>query len=737
MNGDLVVNKTLNASFHDNFWVSFAYRTHLVETIKEDERFYNGDQWDTPNTQNEPRIVLNKIQDAVRKLASKIAGTPMHLSYTASNYEFDCTALQRYDEFVLSKLSFSSFLFQAAINGIHLGTEITYFCFDPDSPQAIGGFYQGGLRVKHISPLQFAMCNPHEPDIQRQEWVMMWNEVYIKQCKAIVNDDKFLTAKEKKERLEALQKEGRKQYSDSTNPDVDIINNTLVRVYTRFARYKQEVCYTIETETVSLTKYPIPMSKRVAGDFAKKIQEAYGKATERNGGVYDENKFAEDEQFIKDLDFDFEDSIVNIQSKKVDDNAYAEYQEKFTLYPFAVFRQKEVNDFFYGMSLTKAMIPLQQAVNYVASLQVKHIQNLAWPKTVAKEEALGGQTITNDPADNLLIDYSREGNGFYALNVPNMPNQVQEIPDWIINQMKETYGFGDVLSGQINGGDPSGYLYQLALKQANSTLEQEQKLFWAYQVECARIRIMFYKHYIDKRHYTYELDDIAYEEEENSRKTIVSGYNRGLEMNDQQGNPIPYEAILQRYGKPTSKTQVGTFEAKDMWGVDFDIKINAQQGLVESELNTQQWYQQMFGNGQIKQYAEDPELLSFVADTAPKGVIPDEYRAIMKHKAREMTKTALAQAKQQIAELQAQNEQLAQQLGMSEATRQTQEKEFGKRLNAAAGLVKNAQAANAETQKRMQAMMKPTAINEGEVKSNNAKGIPTDVQSLQVEQPMI
>lgn len=733
--------KTISAALHDNFWVSFTARTDLVETIKEDERFYNGEQWDTPNTSNEIRITLNKIQDAVRKLASKIAGTPMHLSFTASNLSYDCTALGRYDDFVLSKMSFSSFLFQSAINGIHLGTEITYFCFDPESPQAIGGFYQGGLRAKHISPLEFALANPHESDIQRQEWVMYWVPIYVRQAIKIIESDRFLTATEKKERIQAVQLEGRKQYPDSTNVDIDIINNTLIRVYTRFARYQQEVCYTYETETVRLHKYPYPMSKRVAEDFARKIQEAYDKAKERNKGVYDEDAFAKDAQFVKDLDFDFEDSIVNVPAKKVGEEAYGEYQEKFTLYPFAIYRQKEINDFFYGMSLTKAMIPLQQGVNYAATLQVKHMQNLAWPKIVAREDALGGQTITNDPSDILLIDHSREGNGYNTLPIPNMPNQAQEIPDWLINQMKETYGFGDVLSGQINSGDPSGYLYQLALKQANSTLEQEQKLFWQYQVDCARIRIMFYKHYIDKRQYTYEMDDVEYDEEETARKRILEGYlnpNSKLPpLNDANGNPIPTETILERYGKPTNRTQVRSFNSKDMWGVDFDIKINAQQGLVESELNTQQWYEKMFGNGGIQTFAENPEWIEFISETAPKGSVPDEYRAMMKHFGRRMTQTEIYRLRQENAQKEAENQYLREQLGLSQAQMEEQAKQFGKRINAAAGLVRNAQEANAQTQRQMQAMMKPTQVNEGETKSNNAKGIPTDVQSLQVEQPLI
>ena len=728
--------KTLNAQLHDNFWVAYQNRTDLVESIKEDERFYAGDQYDGPNPQNNPRITINKIQDAIRKLASKICGTPFHLAMSASNLDKSVTALVRYDEFVLAKIGHEAFSFQSVVNAENLGTEIVYVGFDSDAPYDIGGFYMGGICENHISPLEFAVSNPREHEVQKQDWVMTWTEDYVKNLASIIEKDNALSKKEKKERIEALRLEGRKQFSDSTNPDVDIINNTLVRVYMRFFRIDKEVLYTLETENVSLSKYPFPLSKRVARNYAKKITEAYEAYDKRHKG--EERPDGEDDQLIRDLDFDYPDTIINAPAEEAGQGAFSQYQEKFSLYPFAIYTPKEINNSIFGMSITKSMIPIQQAINYAASLQVKYLQNMAFPKTVVKEDALGGQQWNNDPADNIVTDYSRgEAFGFKTLETPNMPNDAQKIPDWLNSIMKETYGIGDIISGQINSGDTSGYLYSLALKQANSTLEQEQRLYWKFQVDLARIRVMFYKHYVDKRQYTYELDDVEYDEEEEARGAIISGYSNGLSLKDSNGMDIPPEAIMERYGKPTQRTQIRTFDGKDMWGTDFDIKIVAQQGLLETELNTQQWYTNMFGNGQIQQYEEHPEMISFIAETAPKGVVPEEYRATMKHYGSKMERKLCVRLRKEnqeqammIQELQAQIQQLTMQ-------GQEQQKEFANRLNAAAGLVRNAQTANAQTQRQMQAMMKPTKVDEGQVKSNNAKGMPTDVSSLLVEQPTI
>lgn len=720
------IKKTTSARLHDEFWVPYARRIDLVETIKEDLRFYHGEQYDGPNPNNDPRIVSNEIQNGVRRRASKINGTPLQISITSNNYDFDCTGLMRYDEFVCSKMNHKSLMFQSAINGDVTGTEIMYTMFDPDAPYDIGGFYCGGVSERHISPLEFAVANPREPDIQKQEWVMTWTDVYVRQLVSIVESEKAWSKKTIEDKKEKLYAEGRKNYPDSTAEDIiDIIPNVLVRVYIRFFRIDKEVCYTMETDSVELFAYPKPLSKRVSKKYAEQVKKAFDNAD--NVEIDEDGK----ETLIRDMDIDFADTIVNSEASESTGGSYAKYKEKFSLYPFAIYSPKKNDNSIFGTSITKQMISSQQAINYALSLQVKHLQNMAFAKTIAKEDALGGDVWSNDPADNLQIDHSRgDGFGFKSLEVPNMPNDAFKIPEFIAGRMKDNYGYGDIMSGQISNQDMSGYLYSQALRESNAPLEQEQRLFWQFQVDLCRIRIMFYKHYIDERYYTYEMDETEYEKEEQARQIIMNGYAKGLEL-ELGGQKIPADAIRRRFGKKTSRTQVKKIDGRQMWGVDFDLKFTPQQGMVESELNTVQWYQQMFGNGQIQQYSENPEMLEFVAETSPRGVVPDEYRALMKHYSERMQNNAVVQLRQQVAQLTAQLQQLSGQLGQSEQLRKAEQQEFGRRLDAASQLAMNAQ------RQAQQQQVKPTEVNEGEVKSNNAKGIQSNVQGLMSEQPMI
>ena len=721
--------KTLCARLHDEVWRRFQDRHDFVETIKEDENFYNGDQWPDNNVNNSIRITNNKIADGIRKLASKINGTPLHLAYIADDLKTDCSALERFDNSVLAKMGHVAFSLQSAINGENLGTEVTYLRFDKDAPWDSGSFYDGGLEEEHVSLLNFAVSNPYQPNIQKQEWVMTWSDVYVAQLRDILKAEKFST-EEYKRRRALLYGEAKTKtpQADDQNPDKDILNETLVRLYVRYFRVKGEVCYEMSTEYVDLLRYPRPLSKVASEAIAKKVKEQFdAKKSKWEDG--DEDR--DDRQFrlVEDLDIDFEDTIANLDSKPVGSDEHRKYREKFSLYPFAVFVPKVINNFFFGRSITKEMIRIQKGINTALSLQLKGMENMAFSKVYVKDGAMKeGEFYSNNPEDNIQRDHSKgNGNGYYTITPPSMPSELFKVSEYFVNEMKDTYGFNDFANGNMTNQEASGYAVSLMLKQANSTLEQEQQLFWEYQVQLARIRIMFYKHYIDERKYSYALSDTEYAEEEKSRLQTLEWarqYSKRGEYSKTNpegvmplmanGTKLDPQSVFDRYRSPTSKNQVRYFRSKDIWGVDFDIKIVAQQGIVESELSTQQWYTNMFGNGGIQAYAENPELLKFIIQTAPKGCLPEEMRANMLHWADSMENSYIKSLEQQVAQLSSALQQAAT-LGKN------QEEAFRQHMQVANTLVGNAQKANAQAQKQM-SMLRQGA-DEGEIKSLNAKGI--------------
>lgn len=721
--------KTLCAKLHDNMWRRFQDRHDFIETIKEDERFINGDQWPDNNINNSVRITNNKIADGIRKIASKINGTPLHLAFVADDGKTDCAALERYDQAVLAKMGHTAFSLQSAINGENLGTEITYLRFDKDAPWDSGSFYDGGLEEEHISPLNFAVANPYQPNIQKQEWVMIWSDVYVGQLRKILQEEKF-SKDEYKRRLDLLYGEAKANAPrpDDQNFDKDLLNETLLRVYVRYFRVKGEVCYEMATDYVSLFRFPKPLSKVASSTLAKKIQEEF----EKKQGKWEPEEDDDDGRQFRldeDLEIDFEDTIANIDSKKVSSKDHREYREKFSLYPFAPYVPKVINNFFFGRSITKEMIRIQKGINSAMSYQIKGMENMAYGKIFVRDGAMKeGEVFSNNPEHNIQHDHSKgNGNGFYTIASPSMPSEVFKVSEYFVNEMKDTYGFNDFANGNMANQETSGYAVSLMLKQANSTLEQEQQLFWEYQVQLARIRIMFYKHYVDKMKYTFELSGAEYDQEEQSRNNVLAwakAYSDRGEYSETNPNGVPPMMVEgQRldpasaygiYGKPTNRNQVRIFDSKTIWGVDFDIKVVAQQGLVESELSTQQWYTNMFANGGIQAYAQNPDLLTFVIQTAPKGCLPEEMRAGMIHWAENLKNSKIRQLEQQ-------NMQLAQALQQAATMGKNQEDQFRRHIQVADTLVNNAQKASDDAQKRLSLLQQ--GMNEGEIKSLNAKGI--------------
>ena len=132
-------------------------------------------------------------------------------------------------------------------------------------------------------------------------------------------------------------------------------------------------------------------------------------------------------------------------------------------------------------------------------MNLKCAENNAYNKIFAKPEALRGQKITNEPSQ-VLVDYSNFTNGWGIkfAETPAMPNGLLDFTDKLLGMTRVIYGFSDVMDGSLTNQDMSGYMLQQMIKQSNTSIEQQQQIFWAYNEDKAAIRLMFYKHYVDK-----------------------------------------------------------------------------------------------------------------------------------------------------------------------------------------------------------------------------------------------
>lgn len=691
---------------HQLYELDRAYKsdTNLINYIDEAQNFYNGNQYPNANYKNMIRVSLNICSFSANIKASKICGTPIYLTYTADNNTTDCTALQRFDEYNCNKMNLKTNNFQAALNGFVNGTEITFIRWDDDDT-TYKGIYKGGLIEDHIDIRNFAVANPYIQDIQNQQWVMFWEDFPVGAIKEMLEG----SDKEIKEKKELIEREGARE---NEYKNKDSINHSLCRMYTRFFRIDGEVYFMCSTEKVNIFKYPKPLSKKVSNEIIKRVVEEY--LEKINDNILDMN---EDGELVPDYKIDYEDLIMcSSESKAFTDKEYRKVKEKFSLYPFAIFRPFAQNRSFYGRSDVKSLIPIQKGLNFAISMNLKCAENNAYNKIFAKPDALAGQVITNEPGQ-VIYDYSGFTNGWgikFAESQP-MPNGLLDFANSLFGMTRTIYGFSDVMDGSLTNQDMSGYMLQQMIKQSNTSIEQQQQLFWLFNVDKAAIRLMYYKHYVDKAKYSYDLTDAEYEGEEQARKMLHQATLAGKHL-ETMPNARPED-----FATPTHKTQIREITNEDMYGVNFDISIEAMQGLQDSKLVEQQMWDNLLLNGGINNI--EPEILEMYLQASPN--VSPRTKTALKNVIENRKQGKIARLESQLQQLAQHSEQImayAKQLeaknGFQSEYLKNLQSEFSTKINNQNKIITG-------LSKDLEQYKSPTTapMSEGQVKSNNSRGI--------------
>ena len=700
----------LNTSINYKYYqlnTEYMESTKLKDYVLECQRFYNGDQWPNNNANNMIRTTVNILSYSSNFKASKINGTPQFIQYTSDNGK-DCTDLGRFDEYNLKKLKETTFNFQTILDSLNNGTAISYLRWDEDDT-TYKGIYKGGLVQDQTDILRFAVANPYISDIQNQKWVMFWYKAEVGAIRDLLKRD---NKKEEEDLRKLIVPDSNDSKEFGENFDESKVAHGLVTVYVRFFRVDGEVYHTMSTKYVDIYEYPKALSplanksmqpriKKLVDDFKKNIKDKY------------ENAYSEEFNYAKvlDYDIDYEDLLMQVvEHTDFKDEAYRKVKEKFNLYPFARLVLYNINGSFYGRSDIKALIPAQKAINFNMSMMMKCIENNAYNKIFVKEGALEGQVITNEPSQ-VLTDYTKMTNGWgikFAESQP-LPNGVADFTNNMIDMIRVFGGFNQVMDGTVTNQNISGYALQQQIKQSNSAIEQQQQIFWSYLQDKASIRLLFYKFYVDEATYTYEIDDTEFERQETARKALRSKKEQGMLMLDNNMD----------FNTPTKKLKVRTIKGEDLLGSNYDINIDVQQGMLNSELSEAQIWDTLIINGGIQNL--EPEMLELYMHANP--MISQATKDKLKHIVSKQKQEENYQLKEANKELMMKGKQLSDIVLQMQAQNQYKDKyidnlvkEFSDKINVANKYVDH-------VEKKANAVTSNSKVSEGEAKSNNARGI--------------
>ncbi len=705
----------------------FKEKINLYRFIKQAQDFYNGKQY-PENTTNMPRVTINICQYSVNMKASKICGTPTYIQFTAEDANIDCTALGKFDEYNLSKLNDQTENFQTVKDAENNGLGIVLYRWDEDDT-SYKGIYKGGLAQEQIDILRFAVANPYTQDIQNQKWVMYWKACEVQAVRDMVEERKTKAetdAVKAKILPDDYDSEGKDEFYDMST---DEINHGLVTLYVRYFRINGEVCFTLETKYASLFKHPHALSTQVNQSVIKhlrEIQEDYEKRLNEPETKFEDDVDTKAPTKVIDYDIDYEDVLNQATKyKKLSDSDYETIKEKFSLYPFAILALNPVNNSFYGQSDTMAIRSLQKSINFLYSMLLACAQNNAYSKIIVKSDALMGQTISNEPSE-IITDYSRNPNswGIKFAESQQIPNSLADLADRLFTFGRKVYGFDEVMDGSVTNQDISGWALQQMIKQSNSSIEQQQKIFWKFLSDKAAIRLMFYKFYVDKAKYTFENDDATVDYENTARerlqqrRTMLQAQGKDLEI----GSDINLD-------EPVRKVEVREFNGKDIYGINFDIAIDTMTGLADSKLVESQMWDTLIINGGIQNMS--PDMLEMYMEGNPS--VSKHTKQALKRVVNKLKLSENTQLKQQVAFLTKALEQYKVYVANLESQTQFQKnyeknltKEFTNKLNQTNAIInmQNEHILNQQKQQnngKMSSVL--SSVSEGEAKSMNARGI--------------
>lgn len=160
----------------------YKRRIGLYERVRQNERFYRGDQWHGVNIENLPKPVFNVVKRVIDYLVCSVAANKYSISYTDENLPYfgdghqanevraalslmTLNASYRWEKCRMNDLVYS-ILLDAAITG----DGAAYCYWDTD---AGGGDYVGDIAVQTVDATNLFVADMNRSDIQSQEYVIL------------------------------------------------------------------------------------------------------------------------------------------------------------------------------------------------------------------------------------------------------------------------------------------------------------------------------------------------------------------------------------------------------------------------------------------------------------------------------------------------------------------------------------------------------------------------------------
>lgn len=622
------------------FWSDWdTYQSYLAsknypKVFKECVDFYEGRQYqDTQMILDIPPVTVNEVRAITDVKTSNILSTPFSVNFRSSN-DMDerlTTKLNNFDQAILKELN-HDLINRRLVNCNQLKGVFALHYFWNEDTIGTKGIYKGSLQAEVLNPLWIALSNPNEPDIQKQEYVIIGTPMKVnkvkKMAKAIGLSD------EEVELIRADECDGLTNAEDEKNILNEDSSKHKCTVLTKYFRQDGEVYFQKCTKNVMLGEpkclNPLVNKKALLKDKEDESKDIYA---------------------------------VDPESAPVQTSSYSQgvVDDNWYLYPIEMNSLTPSDNSIYGLSDVSDIIMLQKMLNVSFATGYKNALDNVFPKYLAKEGALE-QEITGEP-NEIIYDHS-QGSGWGIQKLEGVPlsNSQVGLPATIMEFMKTVSNSRDVLQGDTVGANMSAVAIQSLQVQAEKPIAQQREIFIQSLARMARIRLLFYKFFYHQKRFSYDLDDIAYEE-----KMEQANYGMG------EGNMTP------------PKYSYDTFEGDDYLGSVYEVIVDVGRGTKYDAITAQETLNNLFLNGNLDKM--DSDKLEMYILALDNNIFPykEDLRKLMR-KQRQSEKAQLTQQNQMLTQ---QVETMSAQMQQMQMYIQKLQTEFTDKINMQNEVIKN------------------------------------------------
>lgn len=402
---------------------------NVYETVKTNENFFDGKQWEGVKTENMPKPVVNFLQRVVKHMVALIASNEVAVSITPfSTNEDDILKMkpiahevEKVIEQAQIKEASRLCIRNAAVDGA------SYMMQSFDADYETGQPLKGRIINTIIDNTNMYFGNPYSNDIQRQPYIIIAMRQYVNQVKF------------EAEELGLDEDEISKITADDDTNQVNDNSDCLCTVLLKFYKQKHEVIETKYEKDELGNDVPVEEKKQVTTVWFTKTTE-------------------------------------NVTLIPPTDLGYSRY-------PISCFGWDQVkNSYLYNSPMT-SVIPNQVFVNKCFAIAQMYGLNSAFPKVVYDrnklniEQYMKGNTLSVGGLDMMgkFLDFVKS---------PDFSNQILNLLEMTIDKTKECMGVNEATLGNVKPDNTSAII---ALQEAsNVPLELQRQDFYHFWEDTVR-----------------------------------------------------------------------------------------------------------------------------------------------------------------------------------------------------------------------------------------------------------